>query len=258
MIDQAPAANDFEQTALATLDVGRVLLQCGARAQVVRSGCRLVALGLGADLVEARPGYASIDVTVQKGAVSITRMGSIGAIGVNHRLDQAVRRLAKQAGSMTPAALLAELARIEREVPRYPPWLAALAAGLACASFGMLIGTDFLAFPMVALGAAIGQQVRHSLMHRSVNVFVVATVVALVAASIGASGAAAIGSTTAYSAMIASVLLLVPGVPALNAQSDIIEGNPTLGSARAVSVAMVLIFVAVGVGLAQAITGVQP
>jgi len=29
--------------------------------------------------------------------------------------------------------------------------------------------------------------------------------------------------------MIASVLLLVPGVPALNAQNDILEGHPTLG-----------------------------
>jgi uncharacterized membrane protein YjjP (DUF1212 family) len=33
--------------------------------------------------------------------------------------------------------------------------------------------------------------------------------------------------------MIAPVLLLVPGVPAFNAQYDILEGRPTLGSARA-------------------------
>jgi uncharacterized membrane protein YjjP (DUF1212 family) len=47
-------------------------------------------------------------------------------------------------------------------------------------------------------------------------------------------------------AMIASILLLVPGVPAVNAQSDILEGRPTLGSARVVTVVMTLIFIAAG------------
>jgi len=55
--------------------------------------------------------------------------------------------------------------------------------------------------------------------------------------------------------MIASILLLVPGVPFVNAQSDILEGHPTLGSARAVSVAVLLIFVAVGLWFAQVFTG---
>ena len=49
--------------------------------------------------------------------------------------------------------------------------------------------------------------------------------------------------------------MLVPGVPAINAQNDILEGRPTLGSARAVWVAVMLIFIAAGVGLAQAVLG---
>jgi uncharacterized membrane protein YjjP (DUF1212 family) len=51
--------------------------------------------------------------------------------------------------------------------------------------------------------------------------------------------------------MIASILLLVPGVPAVNAQSDILEGHPTLGSARAVTVAMILVFIAAGLWLGK-------
>jgi uncharacterized membrane protein YjjP (DUF1212 family) len=47
--------------------------------------------------------------------------------------------------------------------------------------------------------------------------------------------------------MIASTLLLVPGIPAVNAQSDILEGYPTIGTARAVSVAMTLLFIAIGI-----------
>jgi uncharacterized membrane protein YjjP (DUF1212 family) len=252
------AAHDLEQIALATIGVGRVLLQSGARAQVVRAGCRLVATGVGADRVDTHPGYSTVEVTVGRDGVSVTRMGGIGPISVNHRLDQGVRRLARSAGNSTPAEVVAELSRLERDTPRHPPLLVAVAVGVACAAFGMLIGIDPAAFPAVAIAAGIGQYVRHLLLHRSVNVFVVAAIVALVAASIGATGAVAMGSSTAYTAMIASILLLVPGVPALNAQSDIIEGDPTLGSARAVSVAMVLIFVVAGVVLAQTLTGVQP
>ncbi len=51
--------------------------------------------------------------------------------------------------------------------------------------------------------------------------------------------------------MIASILLLVPGVPSVNAQNDILEGHPTLGSARAVTVAVILIFVAAGLWFGQ-------
>jgi uncharacterized membrane protein YjjP (DUF1212 family) len=51
--------------------------------------------------------------------------------------------------------------------------------------------------------------------------------------------------------MIATDLLLVPGVPAFNAQYDILEGRPTLGSARALWVVVMLLFMTVGIWLAQ-------
>jgi uncharacterized membrane protein YjjP (DUF1212 family) len=55
--------------------------------------------------------------------------------------------------------------------------------------------------------------------------------------------------------MIATVLLLVPGVPAFNAQHDILGGHPTLGSARAVFVLVMLVFMTLGVWLAQGFLG---
>jgi uncharacterized membrane protein YjjP (DUF1212 family) len=64
-------------------------------------------------------------------------------------------------------------------------------------------------------------------------------------------GARWAGSETFAAAMLASILLLVPGVPAVNAQSDILQGRPTLGSARLATVVMALIFIAVGLWAAQ-------
>jgi uncharacterized membrane protein YjjP (DUF1212 family) len=50
----------------------------------------------------------------------------------------------------------------------------------------------------------------------------------------------------------------VPGVPATNAQADIMDGYPTMGSAQAVSVIMVMVFAATGVLFAQALLGLRP
>jgi len=50
-------------------------------------------------------------------------------------------------------------------------------------------------------------------------------------------------------------LLLVPGVPAVNALSDILEGRPTLGSARVVTIIMTLVFIAAGLWVGPVLLG---
>ena len=129
------------------------------------------------------------------------------------------------------------------------------AVGLACASFGRLLDVDWNAFLPVFVAAALGQCARRNLLHRRVNVFIVATVVAFLASFVSGLTAHLCGSVTVDKAMVAAVLLLVPGVPLLNAQYDVLGGYPTLGNARAVWVATLLIFLAVGVWLSQMALG---
>ena len=145
-----------------------------------------------------------------------------------------------------------------RETPRYPPWLVAIATGAACAAFGRLLGVDWLAFLPILVAGALAQRLRHTLLLRGLNVYVVAALIAFFAATAGGLGARLVGSASINIAMMASTLLLVPGVPATNAQTDIMEGYPTVGSARAVSVAMIMIFVACGVWCAEAVMRVTP
>ncbi|HWI58070.1 MAG TPA: threonine/serine exporter family protein, partial [Bacillota bacterium] len=130
-----------------------------------------------------------------------------------------------------------------------------LAVGVACASFGRLLGVDWLGVGPVFVAAAIGQRVRRQLAMRHVNVFIIATLVAFVASALSGLVARWAGSKTVETAMTAAVLLLVPGVPSLNAQNDILEGRPTLGSARAVWVAVILVFLTIGVWLGQMLLG---
>jgi Uncharacterized conserved protein len=251
---------ELEQIAMVALRAARILMESGARAQVVHQCAVMVAKGLGAEQVAFRSGYASLAVTVGSGLNTITRMVDVGPHGVNHKLDQAIRKLAVRVseGGMAPAGTLAEIESLVGAIKRHPPWLVAVAVGLACAAFGRLLGVDWPGFAAVAAGATIGQYVRHLLLHRKANVFVVAAVIAFLSASLGAAGARLLGSGTVSLALMASVLLLVPGVPALNAQIDIMEGSPTLGSARAVTVIFIMVFVTVGVWFAQALVRAGP
>jgi uncharacterized membrane protein YjjP (DUF1212 family) len=250
---------DLKKIAEATLLTGKMLMEAGVSAKEVHEDCSRVARGLGAEQANVRSGYASLEITLSKGTVTITSMAEVSNLGVNHRLGRAVRELAGRIprARMTPAEALVEIDRLKQTTGRHAPWVVALAVGMACAAFGRLLGMDWAAFIPVATGGAIGQSVRHLLLRRGINIFLVAGCVSFLASSLGRLGAQWAGSTTLSLAMTASVLLLVPGVPGLNAQHDILEGHPTLGTARAVVVGMTLIFIAVGVLLAGATLGVR-
>jgi uncharacterized membrane protein YjjP (DUF1212 family) len=178
-------------------------------------------------------------------------------LGVNQRFGHGVRELAAEVGrgGITAGEARSRLNGLAQNHPRHPGWLVDLAVGAACASFGRLLGVDWVAFGPVFVGAAVAQTVRRRLAAGQVNVFIAATLVSFWASAFAGLGALLVQSFTVDTAMIASILLLVPGVPSLNAQNDILEGHPTLGSARAVSVAVTLVFLTVGVWISQLLLG---
>lgn len=246
----APA---LEPIAMVALDAGRMLTEAGASANNIGAIVAKFARGLRADRVDLRVGYASLAITVGIGPNGITRMRAVGSPGVNQRLDQELWRLAERVGrgELTVEQTRGELERLAAKTPHHSAWVMAVAVGLACAAFGRLLQVDWPGTGPVFVAAAIGQLMRRDLLSRRVNVFLGATLVSFLGAVLGGLGAHWAHSETIATAMIASILLLVPGVPAVNALNDILEGHPTLGSARAVTVAVILIFVAAGLWLAE-------
>jgi uncharacterized membrane protein YjjP (DUF1212 family) len=243
----------LDRIAHAALQVGAILAQSGASVSTVHEAARMIVAGFGVEVLGLRSGYTSLEITVGTGRDTITRMISVGPHGVNHRLDFAVRELVVRtsAGGMSPAEIETELARLKRDTPRHPPWLVAVATGAACAAFGRLLGADWPSFLPMLAAAGIGQAIRHWLIGRQINVFVIAAIIGCVAATLGGLGARLAGSHTIELAMMASILLLVPGVPSTNAQTDIMDGYPAMGSARAVWVIMVMVFAVTGVWVAE-------
>jgi uncharacterized membrane protein YjjP (DUF1212 family) len=247
----------LEDIAMLAMEFGRLLMECGASARIVEDIVGTVARGLGAERVDLRIGYASLAITVGIGGEGITRMRKVGALGVNQRLDRALRELAGavRRGEFTASAARARLNSLSQNPPRHPGWVVDIAVGAACACFGRLLGVDWAALGPVFLASALAQWSRRLLAARRVNVFIAATLVAFEASAISGLGAHFLESLTVDTATIASVLLLVPGVPLLNALNDILEGRPTLGSARAVWVVVNLVFLTLGVWLGQMLLG---
>jgi len=188
------------------------------------------------------------------------QMCKVGEHGVNLRRAQAVRQIIQElaAGTLTCAEAEAAINKVPHQTPGYPVWFVCLSTGLACAAFGRLLGADWPSFVPTVVGTAVGQWLRHTMFHSKYNVFVTAGLVSFVAASIGGLGARLAGSAHCDIASVAAVLLLVPGVAVLNAQIDVLEGKPNLAAARALRVLYLLIFMALGLAVAQALVLPKP
>lgn len=243
----------LDEIAGLALTAGRMLLEWGGNARIVHEAIAHVATGLGCDSAQAFCQHAAIIVVLTREGESLTRMGKVGEHGVNlrgtQRLQEIVQRIAR--GELPYAEARALVEGVPAQTPRYPVWFVCLATGLACSAFGRLFKSDWLAFFPTLAGAALGQYLRHMLLRHRRNIFLAAGVVSFVSAMIAGFGARALGGNDLPLAMVASVLLLIPGIPVLNAQIDVIEGKPNLAAARGLRITFLLLFMALGLALAQ-------
>ncbi len=257
--DSVPAARkaEAETIALAAMRGAAMLMESGARARVVYEFAEIAVRAMGGTFGGFRLGYASMNITVGREGQLVSSMANFHAPGVNHRMSEAVKALALAAekNGMDAVAFSSGLDRIKKETGRHPPLCVALAVGLACAAFAMLLQGDAVTFAAVFAAATLAQHLRHVLRRHGMNLYVITALVALAGSFLGGFFAQEAGSATVDMALIAPTLLLVPGVPATNAQTDIIDGYPTLGSARAVAVLMVMVFATTGIWVASFMLG---
>lgn len=259
-VDHALIQEENNETALPeiahlVLTIGRLLLEWGANARTVHEAISNAATGLGCDSADAFCQHAAIITVIRRGTESHTQMGKVGEHVVNLRrtqnLQQIIQRIAH--GELTCAKAQTEVESVASKTKHYPIWFICLATGLACSSFGRLFKSDWVSFLPTMVGAGLGQYVRHTLFHWKYNIFLTAGTVSFVAATVAGFGAKSMGSTHLPLAMVAAVLLLVPGIPVLNAQIDVIEGKPNLAAARALRITFLLLFMALGLTVAQGV-----
>jgi uncharacterized membrane protein YjjP (DUF1212 family) len=257
--DEKRGSESLEAISMLTLEFGRLAMEAGSSARHVEEISTQVAVGLGAERVDLRVDYASLAVTIGVGSDGLTRMCRVGPLSVNETLHRALSDAAARIGQggFTLTEARAELTHLRQNCPSHPDWFVAVAVGAACAAFGRLLGVDWAGVAPILIASALGQIVRRQLALHHVNVFISATAVAFLGSALCRLGARWAGSQTLATDIIAPMLLLVPGVPAFNAEYDILEGHPTIGASRAIWVVVMVVFMTVGVWLAQGLLGVR-
>lgn len=256
------------------LRLGSLMLHAGSASFRVDRAMRRVAASLGADRVETVVNPNVIIATVHSGGESRTQIVRITGLGVDMNriaeLELLSRHAYRHPTEATLSVINAQLDHITKIHNIYPRPLTALAVGMSCAMFALILGGGVPEALSAGVGATTAQALRYTLTDRDLSAPPIAVICAALAAllsylvhSVGVPLFAlpAFGnlmpSLMPRTAQIASVLFLVPGVAFITALLDILRFDLTSGVTRAVYALLLLTCIAVGLLIVLSATGLK-
>ncbi|PWD63973.1 threonine/serine exporter family protein [Pectobacterium parmentieri] len=235
-----------------------LLLQHGAESMVVEQLSSRLGMALGADSVESSISANSIVLTtiMQGHCLTSTRKNVDRGINmhvvieVQHAVIMAEHKLLDVAGVEKRLGHIKPL--------RYPRWLMVSVVALSCGCFSRLNGGGWDAFIVTLIASGLAMYVRQIFTARHLNPLINFCITAFVATS--ASGLLMrlpAFSQTSTVAMAASVLLLVPGFPLINAVADMFKGHVNTGLARWTVASLLTLATCIGVVMAMSLWGLR-
>ncbi|MCG8707545.1 threonine/serine exporter ThrE family protein [Brenneria sp. 4F2] len=235
-----------------------LLLQHGAESMVVEKLSSRLGVALGVDSVESSiSANAIVLTTIMQGHCLTTTRNNIDR-GINmhvvtevqHAVIMAEHKLLDVDGVTKRFAHIKPL--------RYPRWLMVSVVALSCGCFSRLNGGGWDAFVVTLIASGLAMYVRQILTARRFNPLINFCITAFVATS--ASGLLMklpLFQQTSTVAMAASVLLLVPGFPLINAVADMFKGHVNTGLARWMVASLLTLSTCIGVVMALAVWGLR-
>ncbi|MCS6835530.1 MAG: threonine/serine exporter family protein [Anaerolineae bacterium] len=242
-----------------SLWAGQMLLQNGADSQKVEETVHRLGTQLGCDWMDVVVLYDSIIATTLNNREFRTKARRAPGRGVNLEKIVQINDLSYQAmrGELDRFVLRRELRRIDKLSPNYGRWTVVLFVGLACAAFARLFGGDLAAMTITFLAAAIGMAIRQQMALAYFNPILTTIVTAFVASLVASVGVLLkLGAQPAV-AISAAVLLLVPGVPLINASEDLLNGQIINGLARGTWGLILSLAIALGIAMTLWLTGIK-
>ena len=241
-----------------SLWAGQMLLQNGAESQRVEETVHRLGTGLGCDWMDVLVSPNVLIVTTTSGTEFRTKVRRVVGMGVDMSVITVINTISHKVadGEMDRFAVRAKLESVDTMNSHYNRWLVIVMVGLACAAFSRLFGGDTPTF-FATFGASAAAMFTHQTLTRNFfNPYLVIITTAFVSGVI-ASLAKVLGFLEdPATALAASVLLLVPGVPLINAAEDLIKGHNVTGIARALIGGLIAMAIALGLLMAITITGV--
>lgn len=207
----------------------------------------------------------SIDMFVTPSGMVLTLIESgpprtvtlkIPPIGVDMVRISALEELSRTLpDSITLTELSQRLDLIEQRPPAYSRLVVILMVGLACGAFAVILGGGAAEFVAAMIGAMLAQYLRFRLVAAHVSPYLMTTVCAAGATLIAELAVRLFSAPTPRAALIASVLLLVPGVPFITALLDLVHLDLMSGIARGTYAALLLMFIGLGMLIVLTVTG---
>lgn len=218
--------SDDEHAVHLVARLGRLLMTAGADTAHAVSHMREISVVLGYESHILATSEA-IMVTLERDGRSVTKVGKgMPATGADMaRLTSITRFIADSRGATLDAhALDAAMDRIEAQA-RYPDIVVALGLALTAASLARLFGAEPVVVVASAVAALLGSMVRLYLTRIHANGLVLAGVTALVSGLIGSFIMQWMPQASPVLCLTAVGMILVPGVPLINAIRDFVTGH---------------------------------
>lgn len=241
------------------LRVGQAMLRAGAASFRTEETITRLGIGLGADRIEGYVTPTGLVITAVSGTEERTRVGHVGLIGVNMAQIVALDQLSREV-SAHGATIAGGRDRLEEILARpreLPDWLLIPAVGIACGAFCVNLGGGGAEFLAAAAGAGLAQWLRLVLYRRGVNFLILTVLCALVASLTAWLVGQAVPGDAPTLGLIASVLLLVPGVLLVTAVIDLTQYDLVSGIVRGALALIVTVSIGFGMVLTLWITGTR-
>jgi uncharacterized membrane protein YjjP (DUF1212 family) len=208
------------------IQCGLFLLQHGAESALVEELSTRLGLAMGMDSVESAISSNAIVLTTIKDGQCLTSTRKNHDRGINMHVVTEVQHIVILAEHK-----LLDLKEIEKRFNqirplRYPRWLVVLMVGLSCACFCKLNKGGWDGALITFFASSLAMYVRQLLTHRQLHPQINFCITAFVATTVsGLLLRLPQFADTPTIAMAASVLLLVPGFPLINAVADMFKGH---------------------------------
>ena len=240
------------------IQCGLFLLQHGAESALVDELSSRLGRALGMDSVESSISSNAIVLTTIKDGQCLTSTRKNHDRGINMHVVTEVQHIVILAEHHLLDYKGVEKRFSQIQPLRYPRWLVALMVGLSCACFCKLNNGGWDGAVITFFASTTAMYIRQLLAQRHLHPQINFCLTAFAATTIsGLLLQLPTFSDTPTIAMAASVLLLVPGFPLINAVADMFKGHINTGLARWAIASLLTLATCVGVVMALTIWGLR-
>ncbi|WP_312229396.1 threonine/serine exporter ThrE family protein [Pseudescherichia sp.] len=240
------------------IQCGLLLLQHGAESALVEELSTRLGRALGMDSVESAISANAIVLTTLQNGQCMTSTRKNSDRGINMHVVTQVQHIVIMAEHHLLDARDVEKRFGQIKPLRYPRWLVTLVVGLSCACFCKLNNGGWDGTVVTFCASSVAMYVRLTLaqrhLHPQINFCLTAFVATTVSGLLLTLPAFTLTPTVA---MAASVLLLVPGFPLINAVADMFKGHINTGLARWAIASLLTLATCIGVVMAMTLWGLR-